>query len=250
MLASSSRYRRELLQRLRLAFDVASPAVDETALPGEAPGMLAARLAQAKARAVALQLGGDTWALGSDQVAEVEGRALGKPGGRDAAIAQLDSMSGRVVRFHTALCRQVGPLPPPRVLNIDHGRQRFLLFAIPRGIRSGACTAPALAFLDAPVAGKAVAGGFEVSGWAFKDGVGLRGVEVMLDGRVVAQARYGETNPGVTGYWKDSNDRNHPNVYFRARVEGAQPGARWLGLRLHGADGSVEDWPEQKIEVR
>ncbi len=104
MLASSSRYRRELLQRLRLAFDVASPAVDETALPGEAPGMLAARLAQAKARAVALQLGGDTWALGSDQVAEVEGRALGKPGGRDAAIAQLDSMSGRVVRFHTALC--------------------------------------------------------------------------------------------------------------------------------------------------
>ena len=68
----------------------------------------------------------------------------------------------------------------------------------------------------------AVAGGFEVSGWAFKDGVGLRGVEVMLDGRVVAQARYGETNPGVTGYWKDSNDRNHPNVYFRARVEGAR----------------------------
>lgn len=161
-----------------------------------------------------------------------------------------DARFRELLAHYHALCRQVGPLPPPRVLNIDHGRQRFLLFAIPRGIRSGACTAPALAFLDAPVAGKAVAGGFEVSGWAFKDGVGLRGVEVMLDGRMVAQARYGETNPGVTGYWKDSNDRNHPNVYFRARVEGAQPGARWLGLRLHGADGSVEDWPEQKIEVR
>ena len=100
VLASSSRYRRELLQRLRLAFDVASPAVDETALPGEAPGMLAARLAQAKARAVALQLGGDTWALGSDQVAEVEGRALGKPGGRDAAIARRPASSPALCLAH------------------------------------------------------------------------------------------------------------------------------------------------------
>ena len=104
VLASTSRYRRELLERLRLSFDVAPPDVDETASPGESPRNLAIRLAQAKACAVATQLADDAWALGSDQVAEVEGRALGKPGGRAAAIAQLDSMSGRIVRFHTALC--------------------------------------------------------------------------------------------------------------------------------------------------
>ena len=104
VLGSTSRYRRELLERLRLSFDVARPDVDETASPGESPRDLAIRLAQAKACAVATQLADDAWALGSDQVAEVEGRALGKPGGRAAAIAQLDSMSGRIVRFHTALC--------------------------------------------------------------------------------------------------------------------------------------------------
>jgi septum formation protein len=104
ILASTSRYRRELLERLRLPFDVARPEVDESALPDEAPVDLAVRLACAKARAVALRQDDDAWALGSDQVAEVEGRALGKPGGREAAIAQLRAMSGRVVRFHTALC--------------------------------------------------------------------------------------------------------------------------------------------------
>ncbi|RZA17457.1 MAG: septum formation inhibitor Maf [Lysobacteraceae bacterium] len=104
VLASTSRYRRELLERLRMPFDVARPDVDETALPGEPPRELAIRLAHAKALAVAHQRTDGAWALGSDQVAEVEGRALGKPGGRDAAIAQLRAMSGRVVRFHTALC--------------------------------------------------------------------------------------------------------------------------------------------------
>ena len=104
VLASSSRDRRELLERLRLPFDVARPDVDETALPGEAPQALAIRLAEAKARAVADTLDGDGWALGSDQVADVGGRALGKPGHREAAIAQLQSMSAGVVRFHTALC--------------------------------------------------------------------------------------------------------------------------------------------------
>lgn len=104
VLASTSRYRRELLERLRLPFDVARPEVDEDALPGEPPRELAVRLARAKARAVAERQTGDCWTLGSDQVAEVDGRALGKPGGREAAIGQLRAMSGHVVRFHTALC--------------------------------------------------------------------------------------------------------------------------------------------------
>ena len=154
-----------------------------------------------------------------------------------------------LAHYH-ALCLQVGPLPPPRVLNIDHGRQRFLLFAFDGPMRTGACTTPALAFIDAPLPSAEVPGAFDVAGWAFKDGVGLRGVEVLLDGRVVAQARYGEANAGVADYWKISVDPNHPRVYFRARIENASPGAHWLGLRLHGTDGSVEDWSEQKLVVR
>ncbi len=104
ILASTSSYRRELLGRLRLPFGVARPDVDETPLPGESPRDLAMRLARAKASAVALLQVDDAWALGSDQVAELDGQPLGKPGGRDAAIGQLQAMRGHVVRFHTALC--------------------------------------------------------------------------------------------------------------------------------------------------
>ncbi len=103
ILASTSPYRGELLKRLRLPFDVAKPAVDEAALPGETPQAMAVRLARAKATAVAA-LVGDGWVLGSDQVADLNGRALGKPGSRDAAIAQLTAMRGHGVHFHTAVC--------------------------------------------------------------------------------------------------------------------------------------------------
>jgi hypothetical protein len=148
------------------------------------------------------------------------------------------------------LCARLGPLPPPQALNVDHGRQRFLLFAFDGPARAGACTTPALAFIDAPAPSAGVAESFDVAGWAFKDGVGLRAVDVLLDGRVVAQARYGEANAGVADFWKVSTDPNHPRVYFRARIEDASPGTHWLGLRLHGKDGSAEDWSEQKIRVR
>ena len=103
ILASTSPYRRELLLRLRIVFDVSRPDVDEAALPGEVPDALAMRLACAKAHAVAAQ-SRDAWVLGSDQVADFDGRALGKPGTREAAIAQLAAMRGQVVRFHTAVC--------------------------------------------------------------------------------------------------------------------------------------------------
>jgi septum formation protein len=103
ILASTSRYRRDLLQRLRLPFDVARPETDESPLPGEAPARMAQRLAAAKAVAVA-QGRGDAWVLGSDQVAELGDGALGKPGGRAAALAQLAAMSGRDVHFRTAVC--------------------------------------------------------------------------------------------------------------------------------------------------
>jgi 4-amino-4-deoxy-L-arabinose transferase-like glycosyltransferase len=155
-----------------------------------------------------------------------------------------------LLAYYHALCRQLGPLPPPRALNIDHGRQRFLLFALEPAPRPGPCTTPALAFLDAPEEGATVAGAFAVAGWAFKDGVGLDAVDVLVDGRVVARARYGEANPGVAGFWRESTDPHHPNVYFRARVPALAPGAHWLGLRLHGSDGSREDWAERRIQAR
>jgi septum formation protein len=102
LLASTSPYRRELLSRLRIPFDVARPEVDEVPLPGESPLALARRLAAAKAEAIATREG-DAWVIGSDQVAELDGRPLGKPGNRDAALAQLASMSGRSVAFRTAV---------------------------------------------------------------------------------------------------------------------------------------------------
>ncbi|MFS8064319.1 MAG: Maf family protein [Luteimonas sp.] len=103
LLASTSPYRRELLSRLRIPFDVIRPEVDETPLPGESPLVLAQRLAAAKAEAIAAREG-DAWVIGSDQVAELDGGPLGKPGNRDAALAQLASMSGRSVAFRTGLC--------------------------------------------------------------------------------------------------------------------------------------------------
>ncbi len=110
VLGSTSRYRRELLQRLNLPFDVAAPDVDETPLPGEAPRALALRLAMAKARAVA-QLHPDAVVIGSDQVADLAGQPLGKPGEHDRAVQQLRQMRGQTVVFQTAVavvCKATG----------------------------------------------------------------------------------------------------------------------------------------------
>jgi septum formation protein len=106
ILASSSRYRRELLERLRIPFDVVVPALDETPLAGETPETTALRLAEAKARAVAagLPAGDDALVIGSDQVATYDGLQIGKPGSHEKALAQLQSMRGREVLFHSALC--------------------------------------------------------------------------------------------------------------------------------------------------
>lgn len=103
VLASTSRYRRELLSRLGLEFDVDAPRVNEASIPMETPLDTACRLAIAKARDVAGRHA-HAWAIGSDQLAELDGQPLGKPGSRDGAIAQLTSMSGRCVVFHTAVC--------------------------------------------------------------------------------------------------------------------------------------------------
>ncbi len=110
ILGSTSPYRRALLQRLRLDFTVAAPDVDETALPGEAPRDLALRLALAKAHAVAAHNPGAV-VIGSDQVADLAGQPLGKPGTHQRATAQLRQMSGHSVIFQTAVavvCPETG----------------------------------------------------------------------------------------------------------------------------------------------
>ncbi len=125
ILASTSRYRRELLSRLRIEFDVEAPGVDETPCVGESPRALAARLALAKARAVAARFP-QAVVIGSDQVADLDGEALGKPGDHARATAQLRRMCGRTVVFQTAVavvCGATGfeqaDLAPVRVVFRD-----------------------------------------------------------------------------------------------------------------------------------
>jgi len=103
VLASTSRYRKMLLDRLGLPFLTVAPGTDETALPGEAPATTAFRLAEAKARSVAGTYP-DALVIGSDQVADCDGRPIGKPGTHERAAAQLTELSGQTVIFHTGLC--------------------------------------------------------------------------------------------------------------------------------------------------
>ena len=102
ILGSTSPYRRELLTRLRIPFQVISPAVDETPQANETPMQLACRLAMAKARAVASQFPAAV-VIGSDQVADLDGQALGKPGDHARAVLQLQQMRGKTVVFQTAV---------------------------------------------------------------------------------------------------------------------------------------------------
>jgi septum formation protein len=126
VLGSTSRYRRELLERLGIAFDVDRPEVDESPRAGESPADLVVRLAREKALAVAGRHPG-AWVIGSDQVAELDGRPLGKPGGRDAAIAQLEGMSAREVEFVTAAC--LARDDRVDAMHVDHTIVRFRTLA-------------------------------------------------------------------------------------------------------------------------
>ncbi len=125
ILASTSRYRRELLQRLRLPFEAVAPHTDETALPDETPSALALRLALAKAEAVARQHP-HAVVIGSDQVADLDGWALGKPGTHERAVAQLRLLSGRQAVFQTAVA----------VVRKDTGFAQVELASVRVGFRS------------------------------------------------------------------------------------------------------------------
>jgi septum formation protein len=116
VLGSTSRYRRELLTRLRLPFTVDAPQVDETPRPGEAPADLALRLALEKGREVASRHPGAV-VIGADQVCDLDGEPLGKPGTHARAVEQLRRLSGRTATFQTGLA----------VLRPDTGFERALL---------------------------------------------------------------------------------------------------------------------------
>jgi septum formation protein len=115
ILASTSKYRKELLTRLGLAFTCVSPEVDEQVLAGESPSAMALRLAKAKALAISL-IDPDAWVIGSDQVVDLNGVAMGKPGDHAKALKQLQSLRGNKVQFHTAVCLAKGP--SAQVINV------------------------------------------------------------------------------------------------------------------------------------
>ncbi|MGO4305413.1 Maf-like protein [Cupriavidus sp. RAF12] len=118
ILGSSSPYRRELLARLRLPFEVATPNIDETPLPGEAPEATALRLSRLKAEAIAARHPG-ALVIGSDQVCTLDGTQIGKPGNHEKAMAQLRQMRGRTVTFHSALCLLDGRTGQAQVADVQ-----------------------------------------------------------------------------------------------------------------------------------
>ncbi|HWX67447.1 MAG TPA: Maf family nucleotide pyrophosphatase [Rhodanobacter sp.] len=123
VLGSTSRYRAELLRRLLTDFEQCAPGTDETPLPNEAPAERALRLAIAKAEAAAHGWH-DALVIGSDQVAELDGLILDKPGTAERACAQLAASSGREVHFHTALCL-LDTRDGHRHTHVDRTRVRF-----------------------------------------------------------------------------------------------------------------------------
>jgi septum formation protein len=123
ILASTSRYRAELLGRLRIPFTIVAPGVDEAPLAGELPRARAARLAAYKAAAVAARYPG-SWVIGSDQVADLAGRVLDKPRDAEGCRAQLAAESGQVVEFHTAVALLRGN-PEAAYQHVDRTAVRF-----------------------------------------------------------------------------------------------------------------------------
>ncbi len=165
-------------------------------------------------------------------------------------IGQDEVRYRELLAHYQTLCRELGPIVPQRIVNVDRGAQRFVLARL--GEPSDAsCRMPGMAYVDAPVAGGRVGRRFVVEGWAFREGVGLSGVDILIDGLPQVSARYGLPSPGVAGYWGLPVDGGAGNAGFRAEIDASAlpPGRHWLGLRLHGADGRTEDWKSQPVEL-
>lgn len=157
--------------------------------------------------------------------------------------------------WYRQVCMQAGGLPPTEVLSVDRGRLRFLLFPLapdePAPVTAQECVLPSLLDVYAPRDGARVENTFELRGWAFKDGAGIARIEVLLDGDVVGNAHYGLEAAHVGTFWQISVDPAHPHVDFAHTLQ-LPPGSsgwHWLGLRVHGRDGSVEDHRQWRIHA-
>ena len=159
-----------------------------------------------------------------------------------------------LLAHYRSLCRRLGPIVPWRVVNVDHGAQRFVLARLfPRdGAVPARCSTPSMAWIDQPASGAGTPRRFTLKGWAFREGIGLDAVEVLIDGRPVATARYGLPQPGIAAYWQLGQGAAAARIGFQAEVDAGRfaPGLHWLGLRLIGRDGMVETWAEQPIRLQ
>lgn len=148
--------------------------------------------------------------------------------------------------WYHEVCRRAGGLSRAEVAAADRGEQRFVLFELAPGeaarVPPGDCVLPALSWMDAFEDGVRIAADHVLTGWAFKDGAGVARIEVLVDGEVVGEAEYGLPAAHVGTFWRISEDPAHPDVGFRfqLQLDDSQRGWRWIGIRVHGADGSVE----------
>lgn len=175
-------------------------------------------------------------------------------GGRPAlvVVGASDVKFSALLDRYQIVCSRFGSLPVTRVVNADRGAQRFVLSHIEPAAPVTPCVTPAVAHIDVPAAGARASGVVEVSGWAVKDVSGIESIAVTLDGVPVAEARYGQPNGWVAGFLQnEARDPSLPDVGFSARVDLSDraPGLYWLGLRITGRDGSVEDWAQQPLRV-
>lgn len=169
-------------------------------------------------------------------------------------VSSTDVKLKQLVAHYQSLCERLGPLPAPEVVNIDHGAQRFLLFALDGQRRTGPCVAPAIAYFNQPRPGASVGRVFDVQGWALKEGVGVAQVVITLDGQPVAQAEYGQPDSWLVNqfYAGRPRDPHGANIGFRAQVQvpATMTGTHWLGMDIIGTDGSRERWAEQRVTIR
>lgn len=166
-------------------------------------------------------------------------------------VGASDVKFSALLAHYQSLCARFGPLPPPDVIEVDHGARRILLLALPPGRTDGTCVTPTVAHVDLPEPGAQVEEDVLVRGWAVKDGVGISRVTVLLDGQPLAQADYGASNPWVVQFLRGaSRDPNLPNIQFETRIrlpEGSD-GRHRIGLELEGGDGSVERWSGPRVQ--
>ncbi len=168
----------------------------------------------------------------------------------DTAVGLKDRPS-----WYHELCARLGNMRLLGERSLFAGRRRFLYFLVEQSsdAADGHCEIPALAYIDLPEKHEVLRSRpLRLSGWAIQDGVGIRSVQVLIDGKEVAVADYGVPTPGVHAQWPFSTDPNHPDVGFTADLDlsSLAPGRYRIALRLTGRDGSVREFPEESLVVR